>query len=118
MNCPFPDETLKAVVSYLRRTGQTIACEEGHISRKGRPNSAVIAQACADGAVTLSVDGSLLVCGTQILTELDTLKSADALRTICGRLLQSRTSSALPPVSVSACGKHQAESNRLSLTTR
>ena len=29
MNCPFPDETLKAVVSYLRRTGQTIACEEG-----------------------------------------------------------------------------------------
>jgi hypothetical protein len=75
MNCPFPDETLKAVVSYLRRTGQTIACEEGaYLITKGRPNSAVIAQACADGAVTLSVDGSLLVCGTQILTELDTAK--------------------------------------------
>ena len=75
MNCPFPDETLQAVVSYLRRTGQTIACEEGaYLLAKGRPNSAVIAQACADGAVTLTVDGSLLVCGTQILTELDTVK--------------------------------------------
>ena len=29
MNCPFPDESVKAVVSYLRRSGQTIACEDG-----------------------------------------------------------------------------------------
>ena len=29
MNCPFPDEAVKAVVSYLCRSGQTIACEHG-----------------------------------------------------------------------------------------
>ena len=29
MNCPFPDESVKAVVSCLRRSGQTIACEDG-----------------------------------------------------------------------------------------
>ena len=59
----------------MRRSGQTIACEDGaYLLAKGRPTSAVIAQACADGAITLTEDGSLQVCGTQIRSELDTTK--------------------------------------------
>lgn len=75
MNCPFPEEAMKTVVSYLRRSGQTVVFSEGSfVLAKGNPNISVIGQACADGAVSLTEDGSIQVCGTRIMAELDTVK--------------------------------------------
>ena len=75
MNCPFPDEAMKTVVSYLRRSGQTVVFSEGSfVLAKGIPNLIVIEQACADGAISLTEDGSIQVCGTIITAELDTVK--------------------------------------------
>lgn len=75
MNCPFPDEAMKTVVSYLRRSGQTVVFTEGSfVLTKGTPNIVVIGQACADGAVSLTEDGSIQVCGTRIIGEMDTVK--------------------------------------------
>jgi hypothetical protein len=75
MNCPFPDEVIKAVVSYLRRSGQTVAFSEGSfVLVEGNPNINVMRQACADGAVSLTDDGSIQVCGKRIIPELDTVK--------------------------------------------
>ena len=75
MNCPFPDEAMKTVVSYLRRSGQTVVFSEGSfVLAKGNPNISVIGQACADGAVSLTEDGSIHVCGTSIMADLETVK--------------------------------------------
>jgi hypothetical protein len=72
MKCPLPDEAMKAVLSYLRRSGQTIAIvEEKHVLTKGRPNAKVVEQACAEGAVSLTDDGLVQVCGTRIRMYLD-----------------------------------------------
>lgn len=75
MNCPFPDEAMKTVISYLRRSGQAVVFSEGSfVLTKGIPNITVIGQACADGAVSLTEDGSIQVCGTRIIGEMDTVK--------------------------------------------
>jgi hypothetical protein len=75
MNCPFPDEAMKTVVSYLRRSGQTVVLSEGSfILTEGTPNVVVIEQACSDGAVSLTEDGSIQVCGKRIVPEMDTVK--------------------------------------------
>ncbi|GAM08418.1 hypothetical protein KI809_02520 [Geobacter pelophilus] len=75
MNCPFPDEAMKTVVSYLRRSGQTVVYSEGSfVLNKGTPNLTVIGQAYANGAVSLTEDGSIQVCGVRIIAEMDTIK--------------------------------------------
>ncbi|MDD2732614.1 MAG: hypothetical protein PHF56_01635 [Desulfuromonadaceae bacterium] len=75
MNCPFPDEAMKTVVSYLRRSGQTVIFSEGSfVLGKGTPNINVIGQACADGAVSLTEEGSIQICGRRIMPEMDTVK--------------------------------------------
>lgn len=75
MNCPFPDEALKTVVSYLRRSGQTVVFSEGSfVLVKGTLNTTVLGQACAVGAVSLTEDGSIQVCGTQLILGIDTVK--------------------------------------------
>ena len=39
MNCPIPDEIMKIVVSYLRKSGQTVVISEGSfVLVKGIPN--------------------------------------------------------------------------------
>lgn len=75
MNCPFPEVAMKTVVSYLHRSGQTVVFSEGSfVLMKGTPNVTVIGQACADGAVSLTEDGSIQVCGMRIMPEMDTVK--------------------------------------------
>jgi hypothetical protein len=75
MNCPFPDEAMKTVVSYLRRSGQTVAFSEGSfVLVKGIPNIIVIEHASTDGAVSLTEDVSIQVCGTRIMPEMDIVK--------------------------------------------
>lgn len=75
MNCPFPDQAMKAVVAYLRRSGQTVVFSEGSfVLAQGTPNITVIAQACADGLVSLNEDGAIQVCGMEIIPEMDTVK--------------------------------------------
>ena len=75
MNCPFPEEAKATVISYLRRSGQAVVFSEGSfVLVKGTPNVNVIGQACADGAVSWTEDGSIQVCGTRIMQEIDTLK--------------------------------------------
>ena len=72
LECPLPDEVMKAVLSYLRRSGLTIAIvEEKHVLTKGRPNVVVVEKACSVGAVSLTEDGMVLVCGTRIKMYLD-----------------------------------------------
>jgi len=75
MNCPIPDEIMKIVVSYLRKSGQTVVISEGSfVLVKGTPNVIVIEQACSDSAVSLTEDGSIQVCGTRIMPEMDIVK--------------------------------------------
>lgn len=75
MNCPIPDEIMKIVVSSLRKSGQTVVISEGSfVLVKGIPNVIVIEQACSDGAVSLAEDGSIQVCGTRIMPEMDIVK--------------------------------------------
>ena len=75
MNCPIPDEIMKIVVSYLRKSGQAVVISEGSfVLVKGIPNVIVIEQACSDGAVSLTEDGSIQVCGTRIMPEMDIVK--------------------------------------------
>ena len=75
MKCPFPDEAVNVVVSHLRRSGETIALEgASYVIVKGRVNIIAINKACADGAVTLTEDGSVKVCDTQIKLQVDMVK--------------------------------------------
>jgi len=64
------------VFSYLRRSGQTVVFSEGSfVLVEGIPNViVVIEQACTDGAVSLTEDGSIQVFEKQIMKEMDTVK--------------------------------------------
>jgi hypothetical protein len=75
MHCPFPAEALKTVMSYLRRSGLAVVVSDGaFILQKGVLNVIVIEQACAEGAISLTDDGSIQVCGMLIVPEMDTVK--------------------------------------------
>lgn len=75
MKCQFPDEAMKTVVSYLRRSGQTVDFSEGSfVLAKGAPNINVIEEASSYGAVSITEDGSIQVCGRRIIPEVDTVK--------------------------------------------
>ena len=75
MKCLFPDEALKAVISHLRRSGETIVHDgEAYVIKKGRLNTITIKQACSVGAISLTDDGSIQVCGTRIGLRVDTVK--------------------------------------------
>ena len=74
MSCPVPEEAMKSVVSYLRRSGQAVVFSEGsYVLEKGTPNLNMIRQAWNDGAVLLTDSGSIQVCGTRVFSELDTV---------------------------------------------
>ena len=73
MKCFFPNEAMKAVVSYLRRTRQTITCTEGtYALASGIPNINMIENACQDRAVSITENGSIQICGTRVRSEWDT----------------------------------------------
>lgn len=75
MKCLFPNEAMKTVISYLRRTRQTITCTEGKYALvDGVPDTNDIEQACRDRAVSIALDGSIQICGIQIRTEWDTAR--------------------------------------------
>lgn len=75
MKCHLPDEVIKTVISYLRRSGQTVVVSEGSfVLARGAPNINMIWQACSEGEVSLTEDGAIQVCGTVIIPEMDTVK--------------------------------------------
>lgn len=75
MKCLFPDEAMKTVISYLRRTRQTITCTEGTYALvNGMPNINAVEQACRDRAVSIALDGSIHICGIQIRPDWDTAR--------------------------------------------
>lgn len=75
MNCVFPNVAMKAVISYLRRARQTVVCIEGkYVLIEGIPNIDAIRQACEDGAVSMTDDGSILLCGIIITSSWDTAR--------------------------------------------
>lgn len=75
MKCRFPNEAMKTVLSYLRRTRQTITCTEGaYVLVSGIPDTLDIEQACQDLAVSISENGSIRICGIQIRSDWDTVK--------------------------------------------
>ena len=75
MKCLFPNEARKTVISYLRRTRQTITYAEGRYALvNGTPNINDIEQACQDRAVSISANGSIQICGIQIRPEWDTTR--------------------------------------------
>jgi hypothetical protein len=66
---------MQAVVSYLRRTRQTITCTEGtYALASGIPNVNMIEHACRDRAISLAENGSIQICGIRIRSELDTVR--------------------------------------------
>ena len=75
MKCPFPDEAMKSVISYLRRSGKTIACIQGEYTlAHGVLNIGTIERACSDRAISIQEDGSILICGVSIPYEWDTIR--------------------------------------------
>jgi hypothetical protein len=75
MKCPFPDEAMKAVISYLRRTGKTITCIQGeyNLVARGVLNIGTIERAFCDRAISIQEDGSILICGVSVPCEWDTM---------------------------------------------
>jgi hypothetical protein len=75
MKCPFPDEAMKTVITYLRRTGKTITCTQGEYTlTQGVLNMGTIERACRDRAISIQEHGSILICGVSIPYEWDTLR--------------------------------------------
>ncbi|SNB45416.1 hypothetical protein SAMN06269301_0829 [Geobacter sp. DSM 9736] len=72
MNCPLPYEMTKAVISYLRRIGKTVACVGGTTMLiDGSPNHNTIREACLNGGIYMTDNGFINVCGTRIDFDLD-----------------------------------------------
>ena len=75
MKCQFPDEAMKAVITYLRRTGKTITCIQGEYAlAQGVLNIGAIERACSDRAISIQEDGSILICGVSIPYQWDTTR--------------------------------------------
>jgi len=75
MKCPFPDEAMKAVITYLRRTGKTITCVQGEYAlAHGVVNIGAIERAYSDREISIQENGSILMCGVSIPYEWDTIK--------------------------------------------
>lgn len=75
MKCLFPDEAMKAVVSYLRRTGKTVTNIQGEYTLAyGVLNVGTIERAFRDRAISIQEDGSILICGVSIPCEWDTIR--------------------------------------------
>lgn len=75
MKCQFPDEAMKAVITYLRRTGKTITCIQGEYALvQGVLNIGTIERACSDRAISIQEDGSILICGVSIPYQWDTTR--------------------------------------------
>ena len=75
MKCLFPDEAMKAVITYLRRTGKNITCIQGEYTlTHGVLNIGVIEQACRDRAISIQEDGSIQLCGVSVPYEWDTIR--------------------------------------------
>lgn len=75
MKCLFPNEAMKTVISYLRRTRQTITCTEGKYALvNGVPDTNDIEQAWRDRAVSIAENGSIRICGIQIRPDWDTAR--------------------------------------------
>ncbi len=75
MKCPFPDEVMAVVITYLRRTGQTLTREQGaYTLAHGVLNIGIIEQACSDRAISFQEDGSILLCGIPIQSKWDTVR--------------------------------------------
>jgi hypothetical protein len=72
---PFPDEAMKAVYTYLRRTGKTITCIQGeYVLSHGVVNVGTIERACSDRAILIQEDGSILICGVSLPYQWDTIR--------------------------------------------
>ncbi|RQW84527.1 MAG: hypothetical protein EHM79_13670 [Geobacter sp.] len=75
MRCRYSEAAMKVVHSYLRRTGQTLRfCDGGYSLSEGAPNIETIEQAFRHGAIQLAGDGSIMICGTDIPPQWDTVK--------------------------------------------
>ena len=75
MKCPFPDEAMKTVINYLRRTGKTITCVQNEYAlTHGVLNIGAIERAWSDRAISIQEDGSILICGVTIPYEWDTIR--------------------------------------------
>ena len=67
MKCPFHDEAVNAVLSYLRRSGKSVRrLQDGYVVAYGTPDIGIIEQAYTDGAISVQEDGSILICGVSI----------------------------------------------------
>lgn len=72
MPCEFPDDLKKFVISYLRRTGQGVSCDNGtYALGKGKVNIPILESAYRDRAIDISIDGSIRICHESIPSGLD-----------------------------------------------
>lgn len=76
MNCPFHDEALNAVLTYLRRTGRSVTrLQEGYaLTYGGNADIGIIEQAFNDSAIEMQEAGTILICGVSIPNKWDTAR--------------------------------------------
>jgi hypothetical protein len=99
MNCQFPDEVLKAVISYLRRTGKTVTRVHGEYAlADGVLNVGTIKRAFSDRAISVQEDGSILICGVSVPCEWD---AGSIRRRIEGYLRKSASNEEI--IRIAAC---------------
>jgi hypothetical protein len=73
MRCRYSEEASKVVLSYLFRTGQSLRFHKGrYLLVKGAPNVDVIEDAFWNGAIHLTSDGFISICGITIKHQWDT----------------------------------------------
>ncbi len=75
MKCLFHDETVNAVLTYLRRTGKALTrIQEKYALTYGSPDIGIIEQAFSDSAISVQEDGTILICGVSIPNKWDTAR--------------------------------------------
>lgn len=76
MKCPFHDEAVNAVLTYLRRSGRSVThIQEGYaLTYGGTPDIGIIEQAFNDSAIEMQEDGTIVICGASIPNKWDTAR--------------------------------------------
>lgn len=75
MKCPFHDEAVNAVLTYLRRTGKAVTrLKKEYALTYGNPDICIVEQAFSDRAISVQEDGTISICGVSIPNKWDTAR--------------------------------------------
>jgi len=99
LKCPFYDEAVNAVLTYLRRSGRAVTrLREGYALTYGTLDIGIVEQAFSDNAISVQEDGTILICGVYIPNKWDI---ARIRRKIEGHLRKSASNEEI--IRIAAC---------------